>query len=53
MHYFSLGRLPDPPTAPANSTEHGGIHEQPSLSRAAFCAKQIPHLSDPFEVPGL
>lgn len=54
MYYFSfLGRLPDPLTATANPPEHGGVHEQPSLSSAAFCAEQVPHLPDPFEVPGL
>lgn len=53
MLFFLSGRLPDPLTTPANSTQHGGIHEQPSLHSAAFRAEQIPHLPDPFEIPGL
>lgn len=53
MLFLLSGRLPDALTATADPTEHGGVHEQPSLSGAAFRAKQIPNLSDPPEVPGL
>lgn len=49
----SAGGLPDPPAAAARAAQHGGVHGQPPVGRAALPAQQVPHLPDAAPVPGL